>query len=522
VGSTEIDSPLGGTEVDTSLPVIGDNITQPWYKGTVSVQLTATDSDSGVAAFAYTLGDPSDSATVWTPYTGPFDVSGQGTYTVSYYATDNAGNRTDAQAVIHIDDTTPVTTATPDPSGWTNANVTVTLAATDSGGSGLKATYYKVGSGQTKTYSAPITLTDGTPLSYWSVDNAGNVEQAQTLTPQIDTTRPTTSATPNPSGWTKGPVTVTLAASDSGGSGLKATYYQVGSGQATPYSAPITLTDATPVSYWSVDNAGNVEVAHTITPQIDTSAPVIGDNITQPWYNSAVTVKLTATDAGSGVKTFRYTLGDPSNPATVWIAYTAPFKVSSQGSYTVSYYAIDNVGNRADAQAVVRIDTTAPVTTISKVSSGWYDQNVPLTFGATDAAGGSGVAYTEYSTDGGATWNKGTAVTISTEGVTTVLARSKDNAGNVGTAKSSTVKIDKTAPTITLTTPANGAVYTLRQSVKASWAVSDALSGVASQSGTVKSGSSISTASVGTKTFTVTATDKAGNTASKTVTYQVK
>src|SRR5207244_12166417 len=47
----------------------------------------------------------------------------------------------------------------------------------------------------------------------------------------------------------------------------------------------------------------------------------------------------------------------------------------------------------------------------------------------------------------------------------------------------------------------------------------DALSGVASCRGTVASGSRADTGSVGAKAFTVTASDRAGNTLSKTISY---
>ena len=64
----------------------------------------------------------------------------------------------------------------------------------------------------------------------------------------------------------------------------------------------------------------------------------------------------------------------------------------------------------------------------------------------------SGVATTEYSTDGGDTWqNYGGSFVVQNEGITTLLYRSTDQGGNVETAKSITIKVDTTAPTITLT-----------------------------------------------------------------------
>jgi hypothetical protein len=81
--------------------------------------------------------------------------------------------------------------------------------------------------------------------------------------------------------------------------------------------------------------------------------------------------------------------------------------------------------------------------------------------------------------------------------------------------------VDTTAPQITITTPPQGATYSLNQSVAASYECTDADSGVASCKGTATNGANIDTSSTGTKTFIVVATDKAGNTNSVSHTYTV-
>jgi N-acetylglucosamine-6-sulfatase len=80
---------------------------------------------------------------------------------------------------------------------------------------------------------------------------------------------------------------------------------------------------------------------------------------------------------------------------------------------------------------------------------------------------------------------------------------------------------DTTDPQITITTPPQGATYTLGQSVAASYECTDAASGVASCEGPVANEANIDTSSTGTKTFTVDATDNAGNTSSVSHTYTV-
>jgi FecR protein len=82
---------------------------------------------------------------------------------------------------------------------------------------------------------------------------------------------------------------------------------------------------------------------------------------------------------------------------------------------------------------------------------------------------------------------------------------------------------DVTAPAITMSSPAQGATYAHNQAVTANYACADEAggSGLASCTGSVASGGALDTSTVGVHTFTVTASDNAGNTAFVTHTYTV-
>jgi hypothetical protein len=99
--------------------------------------------------------------------------------------------------------------------------------------------------------------------------------------------------------------------------------------------------------------------------------------------------------------------------------------------------------------------------------------------------------------------------------------------GDKGSAGHVDIPIDTVKPTVTITSPADGATYNLNQAVASSYSCTDTsttvvTSGVASCAGPVASGVNIDTASVGTKTFTVNASDRASNTNTKTATYKVQ
>jgi hypothetical protein len=105
------------------------------------------------------------------------------------------------------------------------------------------------------------------------------------------------------------------------------------------------------------------------------------------------------------------------------------------------------------ASFAVTTDLTPPTTQVTGAGPAWHNKPVTLHFKATDNSGGQGVAYTEYSLDGGVTWTKGTSVSIpapvdhSADGTHRVLYRSADTVGNLERKRTCTINIDTRPPT---------------------------------------------------------------------------
>jgi PKD repeat protein len=151
---------------------------------------------------------------------------------------------------------------------------------------------------------------------------------------------------------------------------------------------------------------------------------------------------------------------------TDWVPVRDPFQLGGSGPIKVgpAYWrtsattvaAIDWF--RVTGGGCAGSDSTAPTTghTLAPAApngtGGWYTSVPQVTLSATDNAGGSGVAKTEYRIDGAATWTQYAAAFAVPAGSHTVEYRSVDVAGNVETAKSVAVKVDATAPTVARTT----------------------------------------------------------------------
>lgn len=171
--------------------------------------------------------------------------------------------------------------------------------------------------------------------------------------------------------------------------------------------------------------------------------------------------------------------------------------------------SLDNWGRDCDTTPPSASPTQSPAAN----GSGWNNSNVTVNWNWSDNVGGSGVdpaACTTSSVSSG-------------EGTLTLNATCKDLDGNSG-SKSYVVKVDKTAPTITIGQPA-ATTYVHSATLTLDYAVVDGGSGVASvtpamdgsftvDGSSLPSGRAIdllTSLQLGQHTFTVDATDNAGN-----------
>jgi hypothetical protein len=199
----------------------------------------------------------------------------------------------------------------------------------------------------------------------------------------------------------------------------------------------------------------------------------------------------------------------------------AKLDTSKLGPVTLTVTARDRAGNETVGKSTVTVeDRTNPTATLTTPADGAvYEQGeqVAADYACADEPNGSGLdTCVGDVADGG-------AVDTSKLGPHSFEVTATDRAGNKGSAAAHYTVVDVTAPSITLATPSQGAVYDLGQQVAASYSCADEAggSGLASCTGTVANGSSVDTSSVGDKSFTVNATDNAGNPASRTVSYTV-
>ena len=164
------------------------------------------------------------------------------------------------------------------------------------------------------------------------------------------------------------------------------------------------------------------------------------------WYTTTATVKLSGTDASSGLRATYYTIDGGKKTR-----YVGPFPIAKSGDHAVAYWSVDKAGNVERTKTLeVKVDVSPPVTKPSLTGpvgeAGFYRDDVTVGLAATDAQ--SGVASSDIALDGAALAPYAGPVVVAAAGVHTITFRSTDLTGRVETSRTASFTIDRTAPTI--------------------------------------------------------------------------
>ena len=304
------------------------------------------------------------------------------------------------------------------------------------------------------------------------------------------------SPAPNAAGWNNSNPTVTFNCSDAG-SGIASC------------SPPKTITDetgGTVVVGTAVDRAGNA-ASISVTVKLDKTPPNIVGAVTPApnpagWNNTDPTAAFSCSDDLSGTDSC-------SGPVTV---------TAETGGRVIAGNAVDLAGNAATASVTVKLDKTSPniVGSVSPApnAGGWNNTDPTVAFSCTDA------------TSDVADCTGPVVVSAETAGQG-VVGSAVDAAGNTATASVS-VKLDKTPPSLSVTSPAPGSnIFT--SPVTVGGAAADALSGFAgltcNGSPAVMDGTSFNCGvalTPGPNSVAAVASDVAGNSSTATLALSYK
>ncbi len=349
----------------------------PYYvTDATDLNLSATDGNgTGVDEIYYRIWYNADPWSGWLTYSGDFQLSGECTHHVEFYAEDNIGNTEMVQnETFYVDLTAPTTTETigsPSSGTWITSSTSISYAATDAGcngGVGLDEIYYNHWYGGTwdgyVTYSGAITLAgEGTHhILVYADDLLANSETPTNYTYTLDDTAPVTTntvGTPNSGMYVTSATTFTLGATDTGGVGVATTEYRVYNGATwtgwTTYAAPFTLPgiDGTYfIEFNSTDLVANAESTNNETYIVDDTDPVSVKYVGTPrngtmgmWVNQSTVFNFTANDTGAGIDEIYYRIWTGGDPWGSWNTYSGNWTFGEDCFHIIEWYAEDLVGN---------------------------------------------------------------------------------------------------------------------------------------------------------------------------------
>jgi hypothetical protein len=489
--------------VSLTAPAIGATLT---VNSPVSVTAAATPGTGAtISQVQFLQGSTIIGTLTSAPYTITWTPTTTGNVSLTAKVLDSNGNSTTSTAVtatVVSGPTVTLTTPANNSSATVGSAVTVTASPTPTTGATVSRVTFFANGAQigNPVLAAPYTVA-WTPASAGTVNLTATVQDStnQTSTSNAVAVAVSNSApTVSLSAPTQGAVlslgsSATLTAAVAAGSG-GATVTQVqflsgssiiatlpGVAGAINYSTPWTPTTAGNVSLTAkvVDSNGNSTTSTAVTATVVSGLAV---SLTTPANNSSATVgtpvTLTASAVASpGATVSRVTFfanGTQVGAPVLTAPFTVAWTPASAGAVNLTATVLDSANQTTTSAAVaVTVANAAPTATLSAPSQGAVvNVGTPVTLTTTVAAGSGGATVTQVQFLSGsaiiatlpglpATNTYSTSWTPSAAGNVALSVKVTDSNGTSVTSGAVNVTVVSTAPTISLSSPAAGAVLGL-------------------------------------------------------------
>ena len=506
-----------------------------WYDGYVVLRGSCS-SNAGDCTVSYRVTGSSENTDGFVDKTTR-NINAEGTSTIEYRVTDEAGNTTTKKYTVKLSRSAPELSVSlkkkknkdnldendniSSLSNYTNNtwyNGYVVLRGSCSSNVGDCTVSYKV-TGDSENTDGFVNKTtrninaEGTStIEYRATDEAGNTTTKK-YTVKLSRTGPSLSVVLKKKNskdnlddddnisslenytnntWYNG--YVVLRGTCSGGQGKCTVSYKVTGSSENTYgyinktTRNINAEGASTVEYRATDEAGNVTTktyvvkisrngpALSVDLKKKTSSADLDDNAdisslenytNNTWYDGYVVLRGSCSSSQGSCTTSYKITGDSNN--TNGYVQGSTVNINSEGTTTVEFMATDKAGNTSTQTYIIKLSRSMPELSVvlkkkangtdlndsSDISSlqdytnnTWYNGYVVL---RGSCSGGQGKCTVSYKVTGASTNTDGyeTATTrnINAEGTSTIEYRATDEAGNV-TSETYTVKIDRSKPTI--------------------------------------------------------------------------
>jgi uncharacterized delta-60 repeat protein len=462
--------------------------------------------------------DANNMTYAWTKLTGPgiitfgtpnaisttISAAANGTYTLSFTATDAAGNSSSGNMTLIWDATAPTNISA---GGDKTKNGTYTQTGTATDANGMTYSWTQLTGPGTITFGTPdassttiSATTNGTYILRFTVSDIAGNSSYNDMTLVWDTSAPTVSiGAPSATFTNIGPVTYTVTYTgasavslDNSNADDNVTLITTGNAAGTvavsgtgSSTRNVTISGITGngtlgislASGTATDEAGNLaaSVGPSATFVVDNVAPTTSANPQGGTFNSLQNVGLSANETA----TIYYTI-DGSDPTTSSSAYIPGNTISIPATKTLKFRALDLAGNLEQVKTEVYvISTVGPTGSISGPT--WINsQEVTVSLEASDP---NGVTHMRFSFDN-FQWSdpedfsaQRTFTPQWTDGTRYIYAKFQNSLGSWSNAYTYKTVLDTAKPTGSVAVT-GGALGTTSQTISLTLSASDGTSGV--------------------------------------------